>query len=103
MTGQLTLDASPVDAGRAARAEERAARQQHRHMARMRAAADTAAARAWRARLAEHVRATRGTHPRCRCQLTGVRDAAALQALEGGCTMPGYACPRLDAIRRLMA
>lgn len=86
----------------AARLEEREALTQHRHMARMRRAADTAAQRAYRDRLAEAVRSTKDTWRRCRCEFRGIRSADELRALEGGCTMPSYCCPRLDAVRRRM-
>ena len=82
--------------------EEREAMRQHRHMERMRKAADTAAHRAYREKLRGVLAETRANHKRCRCNFTGVRDREGLVAMSGGCTDPYYVCPRLDAVRRRM-
>ena len=82
--------------------EERAARRQHRTLERAQRASRAALARRWREQLREAVRATRSSNPSCRCHLAGVRTREDLAGLEGGCTMPLFACPRLDAVRRRM-
>lgn len=53
-----------------------------------------------KARFAELLRATKETHPRCRCKIGVHATSEDLQAMGGGCTMPGWCCPRLDAVRR---
>ena len=37
---------------------------------------------------------------RCRCELRGGMSQAELSTLGGGCTMPTFCCPTLDAYRR---
>lgn len=82
--------------------EEREAMRKHRHMERMRKAADTATQRAYREKLRAVLAETRANHKRCRCDFTGVRDREGLIAMGGGCTDPNHVCPRLDAARRRM-
>jgi hypothetical protein len=81
------------------RAEERAAAEALRRGRRLARAAAEARERAWRARLAEELRATRAAYPRCRCDLRRGMTAEELRAL-AGCKDPYYVCPRLDRVRR---
>lgn len=70
------------------------------HMERMRRQALRARQAKARASFAELLRETRETHPRCRCRISVNASSEDLLALGGGCTMPGWCCPRLDAVRR---
>lgn len=106
MTRQLALmpndDQERAEEARilAARREEQAARARHKQQLKMQKAAARRRAQDWRRKLADAIRETKKQHPQCRCRFAGVGDAAALRAMGGGCTMPDYVCPRLDAIRR---
>lgn len=91
-----------LDPHEAARQEERAARERERNLARARAAAaqqrETDTARKIRELAAD----LRNKHPTCRCEFRGVRTREQLRELGAGCTDPLHACPRLDAIRRML-
>ena len=56
----------------------------------------TAAQQRW----ASELQRTKAIHSRCRCLLSARTTANDLAKMGGGCTMPDYCCPRLDALRR---
>ena len=68
------------------------------HLAKMHRARQAAIARAKREQLRSAISET--AHLHCRCGLNKRTTRADLDALGGGCTMPAYCCPRLDAVRR---
>lgn len=69
-------------------------------LARARAAAAEARARRRAADLREVIADTGRRFPYCHCKIRANSKLTTVRALGGGCTMPNYACPRLDAIRR---
>lgn len=69
-----------------------------RHIAKMHRARQAAIARAKRDALRTAIAET--AHMHCTCGLNSRTTRADLDALGGGCTMPSWACPRLDAVRR---
>jgi hypothetical protein len=86
------------------RAEERAAREQQRHLERMRREAERKREQEASSKLATIIREEMA-RPRaraCRCGITPRTTRAQLDAMGAGCTAGRWVCPCLDAIRRRM-
>jgi hypothetical protein len=93
----VTVDTDP-------RAEERAAREQHRQLTRARKEADRKREKEAGTKLAGIIREelARPRARACRCGITSRTTRAELQALGAGCTTGRWVCPVLDTIRRRM-
>jgi hypothetical protein len=84
--------------------EERAAREQHRQLARARREAQSKREQEASSKLATIIREEM-SRPRaraCRCGITVRTTRAQLAAMGAGCTAGRWVCPCLDAIRRRM-
>ena len=78
--------------------DERRARARQRGLAKAHRATRDASVRQQRAAITAALRAVpRG---QCRCELRPGMTRTDLAALGGGCMMPAFVCPRLDAVRR---